>query len=68
MPTPKDKFNFDGEILEENVNVVNQNDVVAGDGIEVTKSGKTVTFATEVPFSVVDGKVCVTFQKEESNG
>lgn len=65
---PTDKFVFNGKVYEDQQPVLNQSNVLAGDGIEKSVSGDNVTIATEVPFSVVNGKVCVTFQKEESNG
>ena len=38
-----------------------QNSLTAGNGIEITMGTSSDRIQTEVPLSVVDGKICVTY-------
>lgn len=63
------KYKFHGEAYESNNNgdkkLLTSDNVIAGDNIDIIEEGNDIKVSSTLPFSVVNGELCITYEEEE---
>ena len=68
--TAKDQYIIDGELYEKDSNgnfirVINQSNIKAGNGVSIDKNeNNEVVISSNLGLSIVNGQLCVSYEKE----